>query len=55
MFATMIQTENGKIFEIWEDLTKAQERANSASCAGYEVTVFDYDVESKQYIEFYSI
>ena len=55
MFAIMYNTEDGKVFKICKTLEEAQNRAAGLSCSGYEVTVFDYDIESETYLEFYTI
>lgn len=56
MFAIMYETtENGKIFKICETLDEARNKAHNIACMGYSVTVFDYDVDTGTYIEFYTI
>ena len=54
-FAVMIETTDGKVFTLYKDLAAAQKAAQTASCMGYAVTVFDYDVETGEYLEFYKI
>lgn len=55
MFAVMVECTDGKVFKIFETMEQAQNYANNVSCMGYAVTVFDYDMESKVYLEFYQI
>ena len=55
MFAVMYETEEGKVIKTFKELGEAQEMANNTACMGYAVTVFDYDVESETFLEFYSM
>lgn len=54
-FATMIETADGKIFTLYKTLEEAHDAANNAACMGYAATVFDYDIETGIYLEFYSL
>ena len=55
MFAVMYETEEGKVIKTCKELGEAQALANNTACMGYAVTVFDYDVDSQTFLEFYSI
>lgn len=55
MFGIMYETSDGKVFKICETLEEAQNQGNNIACMGYEVTVFDYDKETKTYFEFYKV
>lgn len=55
MFAIEYKTEEGKVFKIFNDLGEAQVAANNIACNGNEVTVFDYDMYSETFVEFYTI
>lgn len=54
-FAIMFEDEDGMAFRTFRTLEEAQTKANSIALMGYPVTVFDYDTETDQYLEFYSI
>ena len=55
MFAVMIDSAEGRIFTIYKTLEDARDAANGAACMGYGATVFDYDAETGEYLEFYTI
>lgn len=55
MFAVMTESAEGRIFTIYKTLEDARNAANNAACMGYGVTVFDYDEETDEYLEFYTI
>ncbi len=54
-FAIMFEDEDEMAFRTFRTLEEAQTKANSIALMGYSVTVFDYDMETEQYLEFYSI
>lgn len=54
-FAVMTESTDGKIFTLYKTLEEAQNAAQNAACMGYEVTVFDCDKETGEYLEFYKI
>ena len=54
-FAILFETEEGKTFKTFRTWEEADAKANSIALMGYSVTVFDYDMETDQYLEFYSI
>lgn len=47
--------DEGKTFEIFQFQYQAVEYAEKTATMGFSVTVFDYDEESNQYIEYYSL
>lgn len=56
MFAIMYESQDdGKVFKIYKTLDEARERARNIACMGYEVTIFDYDAEAEEYVEFCKI
>lgn len=55
MFGVEYTTPEGKYFQLFRTLEEAQDRANRYACAGYPVTVFDYDLETDTYLEFYEV
>lgn len=55
MFAIMYNTEDGKVFKIFQNLEDAQATANNIASAGINVTVFDYDMYAETFVEFYTI
>lgn len=54
-FAVMTESAEGRIFTLYKTLEEAQNAANNAACMGYSVTVFDYDKETGEFLEFYTI
>ena len=55
-FGVMFETEDGKIFKTYKTLEEAQNAATNATCGmGWLSTIFDYDMQSNSYIEFYAI
>lgn len=54
MFGIMYEND-GKIFEVCATLIEAIDRSKELNKNGFVVTVFDYDKDSKQYIEFYTV
>lgn len=43
-------------FKVFDTLEQAQDYATNVSCMlGLPCTIFDYDIESKTYIEFYEV
>lgn len=54
-FAVMVEDADGRIFTLYKTLEEAQNAANNAACMGYGVTVFDYDKETGEYLEFYTL
>ena len=54
-FAIMYDTNDGRIIKTFDELSEAQYAAQNVACMGFSVTIFDYDIEAKQYIEFYTI
>lgn len=55
MFGVLYETDDGKVFHICRTQEEAKNEADNLACMGYAVTVFDYDIDSKTYLEFYSI
>lgn len=55
MFGYLYETEDGKTFKICKTQEQAMEEANNLACMGYEVTVFDYDIETGEYLKFFTI
>ena len=55
MFAVMYETKDGKVIKTYNDLNDAQIAANNIACSGTGVTVFDYDIDSESFVEFYTI
>lgn len=57
MFAVLYTTEDGsREFRICDTYEEAQQVATDAACGlGCEVTVFDYDADSKTFCEWYII
>lgn len=55
MFAVMYEMEDGKVFKVYNDLRDAQIAANNIARNGTVVTVFDYDLDSESFVEFYTI
>ena len=55
MFAIMYKSEDGAVFKICKTSDEAREKANNIACMGYEVTIFDYDTEAGEYVEFCKI
>lgn len=55
MFAVMYEMEDGRVFKIYQELGEAQQVANSIACMGTQVTVFDYDLDSESFVEFYTV
>lgn len=56
MYAVLIEDHDGKAFRIYETYDEALNAQNNLSCMGIgEVTVFEYDSESKQFIELYTV
>ena len=57
MFGLLIDYSNvdGRVFKIYDTLDEAKEAMNNIACMGYRVTLFDYDKDSGEYIEFYSL
>ena len=51
MFAIMYNSEDGAVFKISKTLEEARDRARNIACMGYEVTIFDYDMEAEEYVE----
>lgn len=54
-FAVMVEDAEGRIFTLYRTQEEARNAANNAACMGYEVTVFDYDKTTGEYLEFYTI
>lgn len=59
MFGVLI-IDDGKdcynSFKVFDNLTKAQDYATNAVCGtGLKATIYDYDVESEMFIEFYDV
>ena len=57
MFGVLVDwgNDDSRTFEIFQTQKEATEYAENTACMGFRVTVFDYDKESNQYIEFYSL
>lgn len=55
MFGILYETEDGKIFHPCRTLEEAQHEAGTLACMGYTVTVFDYDIATGNYLEFYTV
>ena len=55
MFGIMYEMEDGKIFKVCKTLDEAQIKANNIACMGISVTIFDFDMEKQEYLEFYTI
>lgn len=56
MFAVMYKSQDdGMIFKIFKALDEAMRRAGNIAGMGYKVTIFDYDAESDEYVEFCKI
>ena len=56
MFGVGYEVNGEKFFKVCEDMTEAQNEANNISCMGIcEVTVYDYDTETKTFMEFYTV
>lgn len=54
-FVVMTESADGRIFTLYKTLDEAQNAAGIAASMGYGVTVFDYDMETGEYIEFYTV
>ena len=55
MFAIMYEGQDGKSFRIYDTIEEMMKDRNDLSIKGYQVTVFDFDSDSKTFIEFYTI
>ena len=57
MFGVLVDWDGqeSRTFEIFQTQDEAAEYAHNTACMGFHVTVFDYDKESNQYMEFYSL
>ncbi len=55
MFAVMYEINNEKFFKIFKTQDDATVKANNMAALGYKVTVFDYDSDNDEYLEFYTI
>ena len=55
-FAVLFETEDGKVFKAYKTMEEARAAATNAACGmGWEATVFDYDMASDSYVEFFTI
>lgn len=55
-FAILFKDEDGMmVFKTFRTKEEADAKANTIALMGYEVTVFDYETETDEYLEFYSI
>lgn len=54
-FAIMYEAEGEKTFKPCKTLEQAQKGAQAIACMGITVTVFDFDMETNTYHEFYTI
>ena len=54
-FAVLYETEDGKMFKLFKDHIDARSFANNIACMGHEAKVFDYDMSTNEYIEFYTV
>ena len=55
-FAVLIKDNEGATFKTYESYEEAWNAANNAACMSCcEVTVFDYDEASDEYLEFFTI
>lgn len=55
MFGVLYEVEGEKRFIALKTLDEAQAKAHTLSLEGRTVTVFDYDIESGEYMEFYTV
>ena len=55
MFGVLYETDDGKVFHICRTQEEAKRQADNIACMGYVVTVFDYDIETATYLEFYKL
>ena len=54
-FAVLYETEDGKMFKLFKDHIDARSFANNIACMGHEAKVFDYDMSTNEYTEFYTV
>ena len=54
MFAIMYKTNEEMNIRLCNTLDEVRAQAARLACMGCEVTVFDYDVETKTYFEFFT-
>lgn len=55
MFAVLFNKEDGKEFKIYPTHDEARAAAISASLNGTTSTIYDYDITTDKFIEFYQI
>ena len=55
MFGVLYRDEDGLNFKVFKEQIDASNFANNMACMATEVTVFDYEVDSQTYLEFYKI
>ena len=56
MFGVLFTTEDGQLFRIYQDLPSAQYAAQNGVCGmGWKATIFDYDKENDDFLEFYTV
>ena len=54
-FTILFKDEDGMmVFKRFETLEEARTKANTIALMGHEVSVFDYDAETDEYLEFFS-
>lgn len=56
MFGVLVDYgDDGRVFKVFSTREEADEKMNNCVCMGYTVTLFDYDKDSDEYLEFYSM
>ena len=55
MFVYMYETELGRTWAFCKTLNEAQQHADNLACMGCSVAVFEYDTDTEECIELYTL